>query len=140
MKQELDNWIKWLQVRIPELNNQTNEFWIRQAIEGYSKEIKSLSKIKNTLEERKEIFALQTKYSELAKDYSVEMMLEFYNYWSEHNEGGKKMRFEMSKNQPFNIKRRLVTWKQRNKTNNNGTTTKQSRNATADDINAYINS
>ena len=45
-----------------------------------------------------------------------DLLNDFYSYWTEHNEKGKKMRFEMSKNQPFNIKRRLVTFlKNRNK-------------------------
>ena len=47
--------------------------------------------------------------------YGLQMISEFYYYWSEHNENGKKMRFEMSKNQPFNLSRRLVTWKSRSK-------------------------
>ena len=52
---------------------------------------------------------------------------EFFEYWTEHNEGGKKMRFEMAKNQPFNINRRLATLKRNQKNYNNGTTTKQTR-------------
>lgn len=47
--------------------------------------------------------------------YGKELLNDFYLYWSETNEGGKKMRFEYAKNQPFNIARRLVTWKKNQK-------------------------
>ena len=33
---------------------------------------------------------------------------DFYNYWSEKNENGKKMRFEMQK--VFDVKKRILTW------------------------------
>ncbi len=36
---------------------------------------------------------------------------EFFYYWTEKSDNGKKMRFELSKNQPFNTARRLTTWK-----------------------------
>ena len=42
--------------------------------------------------------------------YDMEMVNCFYDYWTEHNPKGKKMRFEYAKNQPFNINRRLTTW------------------------------
>lgn len=48
-------------------------------------------------------------------EFGSGMTKEFYDYWTEHNEGGRLMRFEMAKNQPFNIKRRLVTWKRNQK-------------------------
>ena len=50
--------------------------------------------------------------------YGRDILNEFFYYWTEHNEKGRKMRFEMAKNQPFNISRRLVTWTKRNKTSN----------------------
>lgn len=46
-------------------------------------------------------------------DYSKDIIRDFFDYWTEHNEGGKKMRFELAKNNPFNIKRRLGTWKKK---------------------------
>ena len=67
--------------------------------------------IKNTIEERKLKFATSVK--EFANVYDKELLTEFYNYWTEHNEGGKKMRFEMQK--VFDIKRRLITWHKRSK-------------------------
>jgi len=95
---------------------------------------------KKSLEERKQIFIEQIDC--FRHEYGIELIRLFYEYWSEHNEGGSKMRFEMSKNQPFNIRRRLATWKKNQKNYNNGNkpTTTQNRNATEDDINNYINS
>ena len=40
--------------------------------------------------------------------YGCEMLQAFYGYWSEYNEGGRKMRFEMEK--IWNLGRRLATW------------------------------
>jgi len=79
-----------------------------------------------SLEERKKQF-----FNDVCKhdcdEFASMSFCEFIDYWTEHNEGGKKMRFEMAKNQPFNIKRRLATWKRNQKNYNNGTTTKQTR-------------
>lgn len=41
--------------------------------------------------------------------YGRGMLNDFYMYWTEHNEHGKKMRYEMQKT--FDIPRRLATWK-----------------------------
>ena len=60
-----------------------------------------------TLEERKEDFKMLVYELDEPRD----RLDAFYDYWSEHNDGGKKMRFELSKNQPFNTKRRMGTWK-----------------------------
>lgn len=62
---------------------------------------------------RKQIFA--TSLEPYLENYGKEMLNEFYHYWTEHNDNGKKMRFEYAKNQPFNVSRRLVTWAKRNK-------------------------
>lgn len=69
------------------------------------------------LEERKGIFI--TKVSTFRNQYSDKTLKDFFEYWSEHNEGGKKMRFEMEK--VFDISRRLATWKKNEiKFQNNG--------------------
>ena len=47
--------------------------------------------------------------------FPAQMLSEFVDYWTESNDNGKKMRFEYSKNQPFNIDRRLATWNKRQK-------------------------
>ena len=59
------------------------------------------------LEERKKSFyqKVGTIYSDF---YKKELLLEFCEYWTEHNEGGKKMRFEMQK--VFDLNRRVKTW------------------------------
>lgn len=60
------------------------------------------------LEERKKEF--YEKVGRLYMNtYSKQMLLEFCDYWTEHNDGGKKMRHEMEK--VFNLGRRLSTWK-----------------------------
>lgn len=46
--------------------------------------------------------------------YSKETLRAFYDYWTESNPNGKKMRFEMQK--VFDVKRRLATWR-RNESN-----------------------
>lgn len=63
------------------------------------------------LEQRKAEF--KEKVFELGEP--MERTEAFIEYWAEHNEGGKKMRFEMAKNQPFNLRRRMGTWKKMEK-------------------------
>lgn len=66
-----------------------------------------------TVEDRKK--GLWEKIRQVAKEesYEKEMCKEFYEYWTEMNEGGRKMRFEMEK--VFDVKRRLNTWLQKDK-------------------------
>lgn len=71
----------------------------------------------NTIEVRKLRFI--EKVGMFLNRYDKTLLKEFVNYWTEHNEGGKKMRFEMQK--VFDISRRLVTWSNNNKKfNSNG--------------------
>ena len=49
--------------------------------------------------------------------YGAAMLREFYDYWTESNEGGALMRFEMER--VFDVSRRLATWK-RNETTKKG--------------------
>jgi len=42
------------------------------------------------------------------KDFGTETLTEFFEYWSEHGERDRKMRFEKEKS--FGINRRLATW------------------------------
>jgi len=61
---------------------------------------------KKDIEERKsEFYQTLTPYLET---YSKVMVREFYEYWSEHGDNDKKMRFEKEKS--FSISRRLGTW------------------------------
>lgn len=55
--------------------------------------------------------------------YSKEMLREFYDYWTETNEGGRRLRFEMQK--VFDIRKRLATWSKNEKKRYNGSSKKR---------------
>ena len=59
--------------------------------------------------------------------FEVELLKEFFYYWTEKSDNGKKMRFELSKNQPFNTARRLSTWKKNENKFGTPKTTTESR-------------
>lgn len=73
--------------------------------------VKEKVKVSLSLEERSSAF--YQKLLPQVKEFTKKTVREFFDYWTEHNEGGKKMRFELAKNQPFNITRRLQTWKKK---------------------------
>lgn len=74
----------------------------------------SLQKINaDDLSSRKRRFGLQL--AEKCPNETKETLRAFYDYWTEHNDGGKKMRFEKEK--VFDIVKRMRTW---NKNNFNG--------------------
>ena len=52
--------------------------------------------------------------------YGVEMCKDFFNYWSEKNQSGKKMRFEIERT--WELSRRLETWNKRQDKFNKGKT------------------
>ena len=62
------------------------------------------------IEERKSKF--YDSLTSFIDDYPKEMLREFYNYWVEHGEKDKKLRFEKEKT--FGIEQRLRTWYNRN--------------------------
>lgn len=64
-----------------------------------------------TVEERANTF--REKIRENKAEYPNTMLHEFFNYWTEMNENGKKMRFEMQ--EVFDVKRRLAKWNSNNK-------------------------
>lgn len=68
---------------------------------------------KKSLDDRKTEF--QQKLTPFLGEYHRDLMNEFYAYWTEMNDGGMKMRFEMQK--VFDVKRRLATWKKRSEGN-----------------------
>ena len=103
---------------------------IMTLIDEYTKPKK---KTKSLEERKKQFFNDVCKHD--CDEFASMSFCEFIDYWTEHNEGGKKMRFEMAKNQPFNIKRRLATWKRNQKNYNNGTTTTKT-----DAANEWLNS
>jgi len=61
------------------------------------------------------IDSFKNKVLENLEKYDSVMLNDFFEYWTESNEGSNVLRFEMRKNQPFDIKRRLVTWKKNDK-------------------------
>jgi len=76
-----------------------------------------------TIEQRALIFR-----DEVAKhlpNYSKEMLRSFYDYWTEMNQGGRKMRFEMQK--VFDISKRLATWHRNENNKFNGKQTNENR-------------
>ena len=68
-------------------------------------------KVAISLEDR--ILKFKKEVSQYLNEYNPDMLKEFFDYWTEYNEGGKLFRAEMKKSQPFNIKRRLATWAKR---------------------------
>lgn len=73
-----------------------------------------------TIEDRQMV--LMEDLKPFVEKYGKEMLREFFDYWTEKNKNGKKMRFEMQK--VFDISLRLATW---NKNKNNGKFTKDKR-------------
>ena len=67
----------------------------------------------DTLEVRKHAFG--EKLIPYIKQYGKALIREFFDYWTEHNENGKKMRFEKEKT--FEISRRLARWSKNNSSN-----------------------
>jgi len=63
------------------------------------------------LEERKADFIVEV--NGFAGKYDSHLRKDFCDYWTEHNLNARKMRFELSKNQPFNTNLRLAYWKRR---------------------------
>jgi len=68
---------------------------------------------KKTIEERKREFWDTIASYGKEKQYTKQMCLDFYNYWIQMNDGGKKLRFEIEKSRKgvFDTKGRLRTWK-----------------------------
>ena len=64
-----------------------------------------------SIEERKHQFGLELV--PFVEKYGQQMIRDFFNYWTEYNEGGRKMKWEITKAKggTFNIAGRLATWK-----------------------------
>ena len=75
----------------------------------------------HTFEEREKDF--MQLLSPHLPEYGKEMLRAFFDYWTERNSNGKKMRFEMQK--VFDINKRLATWKRNDKKISNGTTKRE---------------
>jgi len=68
-------------------------------------------KVKYSIEDRKRDFTKSLQ--PYLETYGKDLLNNFYEYWTEHGEKDRKMRFEKQKS--FGIKRRLVTWKKNEK-------------------------
>jgi hypothetical protein len=93
---------------------------------------------KKTLDERKAEFA--EKLKPYLEKYGREMLNKFYSYWTQMNDGGKKMLFEKERDKgAFEIGQRLATWAGNERVfnhgkqtyNGSGTTTEQRLNDAA---------
>ena len=97
------------------------------------KKEKSSAKKEKSIPDRKQ--GLKERLYPFLEKYSREMLNDFYSYWTEMNEGGKKMRFEMQK--VFDVGRRLATWAKNEKNNFYGgkqVTASQSRQQRVDEV------
>jgi hypothetical protein len=63
----------------------------------------------NSLETRSQTF--KDSLLDFKNKYQVNMLKEFYNYWTEPNQSKSKMRFELQKT--WSVERRLETWAKR---------------------------
>ncbi|MFA6058931.1 MAG: Lin1244/Lin1753 domain-containing protein [Taibaiella sp.] len=85
----------------------------KKEIDGYAPSPKppSITEVKiQRRQEREDIF-----YKSLVPfvvDYGKEMLREFYDYWSEPNKSGTKMKWEMERT--WDLKRRLAKWQANN--------------------------
>ena len=69
-----------------------------------------IDKVIDNIEERKSKF--YASLSLFVDEYPKKMLREFYDYWTEHGDKDKKLRFEKEKT--FGIEQRLRTWYNRN--------------------------
>lgn len=66
---------------------------------------------RETLLDRKERFKQRVRG--YIDKYGYEMCRDFYTYWSQKNDGGKKMLYEMQK--AFELSKRLEIWQKKNR-------------------------
>jgi len=107
LKKKIETYIKI--GRIQRYSDNQTADKIMEFVDEYKKPIRK----QKTIEERKDSFI--EKLTPHTEKYTAGLIMDFISYWTEANDGAKKMRFEMKKNQPFNIGRRLGTWKKNQK-------------------------
>ena len=76
---------------------------------------------KKTIEDR--VYDFKLRVLEHKDKYSSDMLKDFFYYWSEVSDNGKKMKCEMERT--FNTAGRLATWKKNSKKFNNNQSTKK---------------
>lgn len=72
-----------------------------------SDSVNDTDKNKKTIEKRKKEFAEQVR-QHISSDFDKDEATKFYNYWTEKNDKGRKMKFE--KQTTFEISKRILTW------------------------------
>ena len=101
-------------------NSSKKEVSVTESTQSKVKESKGNKTKEKNIEERKKEFKELTKAKWLelgGDDYLIKSeAINFFNYWAEHGENDRKMRFE--KQSSFGIGRRLGTWKSNNQNNN----------------------
>lgn len=97
-----------------ELNSELNSTKSTVSVSVSVKDI-DIDILNNNINSRKLKFANSLKI--FIDEFGKEMIREFYDYWTEHGENDKKMRFEKEK--IFGINRRLATWNKNNFKNKN---------------------
>lgn len=78
---------------------------VLDSVDGHQTDTKRTPELE--LKDRKLAFGMQLK--PFSGTYPRPMLVEFYNYWTETKEGGRKMRFEKEKT--FEVAKRLARWK-----------------------------
>lgn len=112
----------------PIFSTENKLYSLGELIREYADQFKNPPK--KTIEERKRDF--WRGVCNVPGEFTDALVLGFYEYWTEHSEGAKKMRFEKEK--VFDIKKRLDRWKRNQKTSY-GKSTKPS---TDEAVNGFI--
>ena len=115
----------------------SESYSIRKVIQH---QIEALTKIseseKRNVRREKKIWTkemLQAELTPFLHQYGKDMLNDFYKYWTEADSSGK-LRINDSKQKYFDVSRRLITWRNNNKTKYNGTTNNQSAPNVGNDI------
>jgi len=103
---------RWNDASAMQVQSKSNANRIEEnRIEEKKKEEKIITASKLATIETREI-EFRDKLIPYIDTYGKEMLRAFYDYWTEKNEGGKKMKFEMQR--VFEIEKRLRTWSNNN--------------------------
>jgi hypothetical protein len=78
-----------------------------QEKEEEKEKVQVKEKVQKSIEERKAEFK-NSLLSNFIDRYNENLLIDFFEYWSEHSPKGRKMRFEKEK--VFDVERRLKTW------------------------------
>lgn len=101
---------------IDEVNNKQNSIALTNQSQSINKPVTTTNKEKNEIEikERKEIF--RTEIFQFQNKYTIEVLNNFFNYWTEENKQTGRLKFEAEKY--WNAETRLSNWKEFNSNKN----------------------